>query len=86
MNESVDRTICDEVVARLWPYLDGALPDAERARVATHLAGCSACTSHFDFAQAFLEAVQKTAGSAEDHPALRTRVLDALTKDGFRRT
>ena len=36
---------CDEVVRRLWPHLDGALPESERARVVAHLEACAGCRS-----------------------------------------
>lgn len=74
---------CDEVVARLWPHLDGALPDSERDRVARHLTDCTACKSHFDFAQAFLAAVHAARPEASANEALRHRVLKALASEGF---
>jgi anti-sigma factor (TIGR02949 family) len=56
-----ERFDCDEVVRRLWPHLDGALPESERARVVAHLEECDGCRSHHDFAQAFLDAVRRAA-------------------------
>ena len=71
---------CEEVVQRLWPHLDGALPEAERARVLAHLAGCKGCRSHYDFAQAFLDAVRAAAPAADDEfAALRARVELSLS-------
>jgi predicted anti-sigma-YlaC factor YlaD len=60
--------------------LDGALPDAIQERVAEHLAECSACSSHFDFARTFLAAVRQYGcpGIALDSADLRARVLEAL--------
>lgn len=77
------RSECDEIVARLWPHLDGALPDTERGRVVEHLAGCRGCKSHFDFAQAFLDAVHAARPDASADEALRRRVLAALANEGF---
>lgn len=74
---------CDEVVARLWPHLDGALPDTERERVVQHLRDCTACKSHFDFAQAFLDAVHAARPTTASNDALRQRVLTALAAEGF---
>jgi anti-sigma factor (TIGR02949 family) len=74
---------CDEVVRRLWPHLDGALPDTDRARITRHLEGCTDCRSHFDFARAFLEAVAAAQPERND-PGLRTRVLAALSAEGFK--
>ncbi len=70
---------CEEVVQRLWPYLDGALPEGERTRVLAHLVGCTGCTSHYDFAQAFLDAVRAAAPAVDaEFATLRTRVESSL--------
>jgi len=70
---------CEEIVRRLWPHLDGALPEGERAGVLAHLAGCSGCRSHYDFAQAFLTAVRAAApGGDGEFAALRERVERSL--------
>ena len=79
-----DFTDCNEIVARLWPHLDGALPESERTAIVAHLVSCTACRSHFDFAQAFLEAVAIARPmSATPAQALRVRVLSALAAEGF---
>ena len=84
MNDTPNLTSCRDIVARLWPYLDGALPESERGGIIAHLEACTACRSHFDFAQAFLDAVgaARAAGSTP-MPALRSRVLAALAGEGF---
>ncbi len=73
MTASITRSECEEIVARLWPHLDGALPETERDRVVTHLAGCAGCRSHYDFAQAFLDAVHVAAPADDDTAFLRIR-------------
>lgn len=75
---------CDDVVRRLWPHLDGALPESERAAVVAHLEACGGCRSHYDFARAFLEAVGKAAPRAEDFAALRRRVEGAIAAERAR--
>ena len=80
---SPKKPTCHEIVAKLWPYLDGALPEAERERVVQHLESCTACMSHFDFAEAFIEAVHQARRSPTQDDALRTRVLAALASEGF---
>ena len=74
---------CESVVRRLWPFLDDALPDSERSVVASHLATCDGCRSHFDFAAAFLNAVSASGASIANVDALRARVVAALADDGF---
>ena len=83
-HDDFDSTDCDQIVARLWPHLDGALPESERARVIEHLRSCTDCRSHFDFAQAFLDAVASARPAhATPDEKLRTRVLAALASEGF---
>ena len=36
---------CRDVHARLTPFVDGELPEAEQAAVSAHLASCAACRS-----------------------------------------
>lgn len=73
------RLECEEVVARLWPHLDGALPESERERVIAHLQGCAGCTSHYEFARAFLEAVRRSGTEPTEFGALRDRVRARIT-------
>ena len=75
---------CAAIVRQLWPYLDGALPDALQERVVAHLEGCVNCRSHFDFEREFLTAI-RGAGVAGDFEPLRRRVLSALGQQGFGR-
>jgi anti-sigma factor RsiW len=79
----LDIADCESVVRRLWPFLDDALPDTERSVVAEHLATCTGCRSHFDFAAAFLSAVSASGAPIADVEALRARVVAALENDGF---
>lgn len=79
-----DRSVCESVVRQLWSFLDGAVPEAERERVITHLAECDACKSHFDFATAFLDAVAGAFLPGSELDPLRARVLNALANEGFR--
>lgn len=83
-HDDFDSTDCDQIVARLWPHLDGALPESARARIVEHLRSCTECRSHFDFAKAFLEAVSAARPArATPDDLLRTRVLAALAGEGF---
>lgn len=78
-----NRDECEAVVRRLWPHLDGMLPESERDRVTRHLENCADCRSHFDFARAFLDAVSAAYSAPEVSPALRARVMAALAGEGF---
>lgn len=83
MMPAYSRADCEAIVRRLWPFLDGGLPEPEVARIAEHLAACRECASHFDFARAFLAALHAAQPGATSDDALRERVLAALTAEGF---
>ena len=75
------RPECEEIVARLWPHLDGALPESERQRVISHLEECDGCRSHYDFAQAFLDAVHGSSPAVDGLAAIRARVMRAIAEE-----
>jgi len=78
-----NRSTCEAVVRQLWPYLDGAVDESAREFIIAHLQECTMCKSHFEFAQAFLQAVARTRSDVSANDRLRGRVLAALTAEGF---
>jgi anti-sigma factor RsiW len=74
------RSACAEIVGRLWPHLDGVLPDSERERVISHLEWCAGCRSHYDFASAFLRAVHGATADEAEFAALSERVGRAVAE------
>ena len=77
------RSECEAIVRRLWPFIDGMLPDSDRDRVTQHLEQCANCLSHFDFARSFLDAVHAARPAYEEDEALHARVLAALADQGM---
>jgi anti-sigma factor RsiW len=57
-----DPLVCREFVELVTDYLEGALPEHERARFEAHLAECDGCT-------AYLEDVRRLVGSLHALPA-----------------
>jgi anti-sigma factor (TIGR02949 family) len=41
---------CSEAVRQLWQYLEGELPEEDRAKVDEHLAACLRCCGEAEFA------------------------------------
>ena len=41
---------CSDAVRQLWQYLEGELPDPDRAEVDEHLAACLRCCGEAEFA------------------------------------
>jgi anti-sigma factor RsiW len=56
-----DPLVCREFVELVIDYLEGALPDVERARFEAHLAECDGCT-------AYLEDMRRLVGSLREVP------------------
>ncbi|MEO5590305.1 MAG: zf-HC2 domain-containing protein [Gemmatimonadaceae bacterium] len=77
------REDCEAAAEQLWPYLDGALPEADRERVIRHLETCVNCTSHLEFTKSFLEAVHEASASEGEFSVVRAHVLKALAAEGF---
>lgn len=72
-----DGLSCDEVMARLWEFLDGELAPETDATVREHLEQCSRCYPQYDFQRAYAELLRRVA-QRMDPPGLRRRVLQRL--------
>jgi anti-sigma factor RsiW len=68
---------CQELVELVTDYLDGALPDAERARFEAHLAECPGCERH-------LEQVRMTIDLVGATPALAAQPEVSALLETFR--
>jgi anti-sigma factor RsiW len=49
--------VCREAVALMAAYLDGVLPDGDRARLEAHLAGCPHCSEYLAQLRATIDAL-----------------------------
>ncbi len=76
---------CGTAVRMLWDYLDGHLGAPDEAAVRQHVARCSHCFPHADFARVVLDAVAqvRTAQPAQPSPGLRDRILTQLRAEGY---
>ncbi len=69
---------CSDAVRQLWEYLDGELPDQDRAKVDEHLAACLRCCGEAEFADE-LRRFFASHGQDEAIPdAVRQRLLTTL--------
>lgn len=68
---------CDQVVAKLWEYIDGELTDLRAAEIQKHLEICARCFPQYDFQRAFLALLARH-NRQPMPPELRHRVFERL--------
>jgi len=74
---------CDDVMARLWEFLDGEMPEDERQALKRHLEVCGRCFPVYDFQRAYLEYTRQLATRAIAPSALRKQLfMKILELDG----
>ncbi len=80
MNDDTQREMaCQELVEVITDYLEGTLPEVDRARFETHLASCAACREYVEQMQALVRLTGKlTARSLE--PAAVDSLLGAFRR------
>ena len=71
---------CPEVQELLAPYTLGALLDAERAEVESHLAGCSVCQGVLQEHQQVVDQFPYGVSLVDPPVGLRERILDRITE------
>lgn len=69
---------CNAVVRELWDYLDGELDEQRWQMIRDHLAECTGCTSHVEFARSFLAQVVGVPADADEVARLRLTVRQVL--------
>jgi mycothiol system anti-sigma-R factor len=68
---------CAEAVKQLWDYLDGVLPDEDRAAIEEHLSFCRRCCGEVEFAEELRGFLAQHA--AEEVPTdVRRRLTEVL--------
>jgi anti-sigma factor (TIGR02949 family) len=71
---------CEDVMDRLWEYLDGELDPDTAGKIEQHLDACSLCYPQYDFRRAFQSLVAQ-AGEGPVPPGLRRKVFEALLEE-----
>ena len=73
---------CDEAVAELFTYLDGALTEARRALIRSHLDQCGPCFEAFEFHIELRTVIQKRCHT-ELPSGLKERIFDQVMRSGL---
>ena len=77
---------CQDVIHRLWDYLDAEVTPELAEAIREHLEVCAGCRAVSEFEQAFLGTVQALVANPPVDDELRSRVLVALQHHGYRGT
>jgi anti-sigma factor RsiW len=70
-----DRVTCQRAVELVTDYLEGVLPEADRARLEKHLRGCSGCTAYVEQMRAAVAALGHLE-PAPPEPSVRAELID----------
>ncbi|TFH86293.1 mycothiol system anti-sigma-R factor [Billgrantia azerbaijanica] len=70
---------CEDVIERLFDYLDRELDDRQAAEIERHLAKCRDCYSRAEFEQRLRDRVEAS-GTVTAPPRLRRRVRRLLDR------
>jgi anti-sigma factor RsiW len=70
--------LCDQVLRRLWEYLDQELPPEDAAEVAIHLGDCADCYPVYCHDRAFLQLLARVKDSVPVPLALSRWARDLI--------
>jgi anti-sigma factor (TIGR02949 family) len=71
---------CNEVLERLWAYLDGEAAEAECQDLEDHIARCLGCRHHADFEVRLRQAIQSKCLTERAPQKLREDLYRLLSK------
>lgn len=80
---TVEMLSCQEVLERLFEYLDGELESPTEIQVEAHLEKCRRCYPRLQFEKSFIDALERAREGKEPPPDLRNRVVSVLGEEGF---
>jgi mycothiol system anti-sigma-R factor len=73
-------TDCNEVLERVYQYLDGELDSHVVGKIKQHLAECGPCLSEYDLDVVLKALVRRSCGGECAPEQLRTRILLQITE------
>lgn len=72
---------CEETLAQLYEYLDEVLDEEMRIDIATHIGGCSQCSSHVDFELSLMVHIRRKSKEEPLPEDLRRKLLECFDID-----
>ncbi|HET7303323.1 MAG TPA: mycothiol system anti-sigma-R factor [Segeticoccus sp.] len=74
-----DGTDCDEVVLKIYEYLDGEMGPGDCARIRQHLQECAPCMDEYERDQVLKALIRRSCACEPAPVALRTQILARIT-------
>lgn len=71
---------CEEVIAKLWEFIDQELAPGPMERVRAHLTTCDECQVQYEFQSAFLGMLGRQRDGAAP-PELRRRIVEKILRE-----
>ncbi|MFC7623720.1 mycothiol system anti-sigma-R factor [Microlunatus sp. GCM10028923] len=71
---------CEQVLTRVYEFLDHELDDASGDAIRTHLAACEPCLERFDVEQAVKALVSRCCGNDKAPDQLRSKVMNRISE------
>lgn len=71
---------CQQVLARVYEFLDHELDEASGDAIRSHLAACEPCLDRFDVEQAMKSLVSRCCGNDKAPDQLREKVLRRISE------
>jgi len=72
---------CLQALEKLYDFVDGELPPADRAAVQEHLEACRPCLTHFEFETLFADFVRRRATVPAAREAFKDRLFSRLREE-----
>lgn len=76
--ESMGMVPCEDVLSRLWEFLDAELGPEEEVQVKKHLDVCNRCYPQYDFQRAYFEYTRRIRDRDQAPPGLRRRLFQKI--------
>jgi mycothiol system anti-sigma-R factor len=72
-------TNCDDVLLRIYQYLDGEMGEVDCEKIRQHLEDCQPCLKEYDLDQALKALIRRSCRCETAPETLRTQIMARIT-------
>jgi mycothiol system anti-sigma-R factor len=72
---------CEQVLERVWSYLDGEIAEEAYVEIQAHVAECAGCGSKYDFQRRLFDLIERRCQEGPIPPELKQRLLRLLDSE-----